>query len=144
MVLSEVETRPNDAEKPIAETPSEPAKRAFQNSIPDWLLRTLIALVFVFFGSKKFSSGPDAPWVKFFAEVGFGQWLRYFTGVLEVLGGILVLAPQTVAAGLVLLGCVMVGAILVLLLVLQRPGDAFVAFAFLCALTAFWLRRRRS
>ena len=128
----------------MQESQLEKSAREFRNSLPDWILRGSIALLFVFIGTQKFPSGPDAPWVKLFGQVGFGQWLRYLTGMIEVLGGLLVLSSRTVNAGLVLLGFAMTGAVLVVVFVIHRPIDAFVAFAFLCALTGFWLRRRRN
>ena len=78
----------------------------------------------------------------FFGQIGAGQWLRYFTGAFEVLGAVLTLYPQTVSAGLVVLGCVLLGAIGIEAAVLRDLVGAFVPFAVLCALTAFWLHRR--
>ena len=119
------------------------SENAFRNSLTDWVMRGGIALIFLIFGAEKLSSGPHAPWVVFFGQVGVGQWLRYFTGAVEVLGAALVLFPRTVTAGLTVLSCAMVGAILILVLVIRQPADAFVSFAFLCGLLAFWMRRRR-
>ena len=46
------------------------------------MLRAGIALAFALFGLEKFPSGADAHWVRFFDQVGVGQWFRYFTGIL--------------------------------------------------------------
>jgi len=118
-------------------------ERAFRNSPTDWVVRGGIALTFLLFGAGKLSAGPRAPWVVFFSQVGIGQWFRYFTGAVEVLGAALVLFPRTVTAGVAALSCAMVGAILILVLVIRQPADAFISFAFLCGLLAFWMRRRR-
>jgi putative oxidoreductase len=66
-----------------------------RNRISDWVLRGSIALVFVLFGAEKFPVNPEGPWVKLFQQIGFGQWFRNFTGIVEILGGLLVLIPWT-------------------------------------------------
>ena len=120
-----------------------PTVRKFANSVPDWALRVVIFAIFLFFAAGKFTTNPNAPWVLFFTKVGFGQWFRYFTGVLEVVGAFLVLIPQTVPIGLIVLMCTSSGAILVVSIVLHRPVDAFVPFALLTGMIAFWMHRRR-
>src|SRR5258708_39751697 len=115
----------------------------FKNSVPDWGARALIFVAFLFFGSGKFKSAANGAWVVLFKEIGFGQWLRYFTAVIELIGAFLVLIPQTVTLGLAVLGLPLTGAILIDAIVLRRPIDGFVPFAILCALIALWLRRRR-
>lgn len=100
-------------------------------------------MAFVLFGLEKFPSSPEAMWVKMFQQIGIGQWFRYFTGVVEVLGGVLVLIPRTVTAGLASLACTMAGAALIVAFVLGRPGDSVFPLLFLVALSVFWLSRRR-
>lgn len=119
------------------------SERRFVNSLPDWAARVVVFVVFLFFGTGKFTSNPNGPWVVQFKELGFADWLRYLTGVFEVLGAFLVLIPQTVSAGLILLMATMTGAILAVLIVLHKPGEAFIAFALLCAMISLWMRRRR-
>jgi putative oxidoreductase len=121
-----------------------PSDRTFRNSHTDWVLRGGIALVFILIGLDKIPSGPDAPWVVFYKQAGIGQWYRYFTGTAEVIGGLLVLFPRTVNAGLMILIAVMVGAALTVSALVHRPLDAFVPIACLCAIAAFWLHRRRT
>lgn len=120
-----------------------PTERKFANSTPDWAIRVAIFTVFLYFSAAKFTAKPTAPWVVFFNEVGFGQWFRYFTGTLEFIGAFLVLFPQTVQTGLIVLMCTMSGAVLVVIIVLHRPADALVAFALLSGMVSFWLHRRR-
>ena len=62
-----------------------------------------IFFIFLYFGTAKFKSDADAPWVVLFDQIGFGQWLRYFTGVLEIVGAFLVLVSGTVEIGLAIL-----------------------------------------
>jgi len=116
--------------------------RAPRNALGDWLLRGGIAVVFVLFGAEKFPSDPGSPWVKLFQQIGAGQWFRYFTGVMEVLGGVLVLILWTVTAGLALLACTMAAAVLILVFVIGRPADSIFAGCFFMALAAFWWNRR--
>src|ERR1035441_4275993 len=92
-----------------------------RNVAADWALRGGIAVAFMVFGAEKFPSDGGSSWVKLFHEIGVGQWFRYFTGVVEVLGGVLVLIPRTVTAGLALLACTMASAALILTFVLGRP-----------------------
>lgn len=113
-----------------------------RNAIGDWILRGGVALIFIVTGADKFSD--SGGWVKIFQEIGFGQWFRYFTGIVEILGGILVLIPLTVTAGLALLGCTMASAALILTFVLGRPADSvFSGALFICLAGLWWNRRNR-
>ena len=115
----------------------------YKNSSPDWGVRTIIFVVFLFFASRKFTSDANAPWVVLYEQIGFGQWFRYVTAVIEIAGAFLVLISQTVTAGLAMLVLVMVGAVLIDIAVLHQFVDAFLPFAILSALIAFWMHRRR-
>ncbi len=108
-----------------------------QNKLSDWMLRGSVAFLFVIEGADKFSDG----WVKLFQEIGFGQWFRYATGIIEVIGGILVLIPRTTQYGLVLLACTMASAAALLTVVVGRPADAVFSFVLLIALGVFWWSR---
>jgi len=116
----------------------------FRNSAPDWAWRAVIFVAFLFFGAGKLTSDPNAPWVGLFDQAGFGQWFRYFTGLVEILGAFLVLISRTVTLGLAVLTVVLTGAILVIVIVLHRPVDVLFPVAILCALTAFWMYRRQA
>jgi putative oxidoreductase len=113
-----------------------------RNVLGDWILRGAIALVFILFGAEKFSSSPESPWVKLFQQIGVGQWFRYFTGMVEVLGGVLVFIPWTVTAGLALLASTMAAAALILVFVIGRPADSIVSAGLFIGLAAFWWSRR--
>ena len=113
-----------------------------RNALGDWILRGGIAVLFVLFGAEKFSSAPDSRWVNLFQQIGAGQWFRYFTGIVEVLGGVLLLIPWTVAAGLALLACTMASAVLILVFVIGRPADSVFAGVLCVGLVAFWWTRR--
>lgn len=116
--------------------------RESRNVLVDWILRAAIGVAFVAFGMEKFSSGPDSPWVRLFQEIGAGQWFRIFTGAVEVLGGVLVVIPWTATIGLALLAATMASAVILLVFVVGRPGDSFVAAGFCIGLVVFWWNRR--
>jgi putative oxidoreductase len=77
-----------------------PASRSM--TIVLWILRILMAALFLFASYMKLSGNPMM--VDEFNTIGLGQWFRYLTGVLELAGGIAILVPSvSVFAALVLL-----------------------------------------
>jgi uncharacterized membrane protein YphA (DoxX/SURF4 family) len=78
--------------------------------------------------------------IALFDAVGIGQWFRYVTGSLEVLGALLLIVPGKTAFGAVLLACVMAGAIVAHLTVLHTAATAPLVLLGLSALIA-WGRR---
>ncbi len=105
----------------------------------DWMLRIAIALAFILFGSEKFT---EAYWVDLFRRIGYGQWFRYFTGVVEIAGALLVVLPWTANAGLALCAATMLGATLTHIVLLGHPADCIVPATFFAALAGFWWSRR--
>jgi uncharacterized membrane protein YphA (DoxX/SURF4 family) len=105
-----------------------------------WVLRILMGAMFIAAGAAKLAG--QQMMVDEFAVVGLGQWFRYFTGILEFAGGIAVLLPRFSPLGaLVLLlvdigalvaqitilhadwiHTIVIGAILVAIIALQRDG----------------------
>jgi uncharacterized membrane protein YphA (DoxX/SURF4 family) len=73
-----------------------------------WVLRVLVAALFLFAAVMKLSGQPMM--VQEFDTVGLGQWFRYFTGVLEFIGAIATLVPAISPLGAVLLLAVDAGA----------------------------------
>ena len=97
--------------------------------ITDWILRIGVGVFFFAVGAEKFSShGAGAMWVKIFDQIGWGQWFRYATGVVELLGAILMLVPHRLVtlAGAGLLICSMFGAILAHVFVLGDPFASII------------------
>jgi uncharacterized membrane protein YphA (DoxX/SURF4 family) len=103
-----------------------------------WLLRALIGVAFIFFASMKLSSQPRM--VAEFTHVGLGQWFRYFTGSLELIGGISVLIPRVSALGAALLLIVVGGAFVAQLVVLHGDVIHAIVIALLLA-TLIYLQR---
>src|SRR6266851_2662848 len=108
------------------------------SNIALWTLQVLVALAFVAAGSGKLLGGADM--IALFDAVGLGQWFRYVTGSLEVLGALLLIVPGQSAFGAVLLACVMAGAVVTHLAVLHTAPTAPVVLLALTALIA-WGRR---
>ena len=90
-----------------------------------WVLQVLMAAVFLVVGCSKLLGA--APMVELFETIGVGQWFRYVTGGLEIVGGIVLLIPGMAAFAAALLACIMVGAILTHLTVLHTSPTGPVA-----------------
>jgi uncharacterized membrane protein YphA (DoxX/SURF4 family) len=103
-----------------------------------WALCLLLAFVFLMVGGMKLLSRPVM--VQEFNQVGLGQWFRYFTGTLEVIGALGLLVPKFSRWAALLLALVMVGAIIAHFTVLHSPATLAILLLVLAALTA-WLRR---
>jgi putative oxidoreductase len=94
-----------------------------------WALQALLALAFLVTGSSKLTGA--AAMVQLFDAVGVGQWARYVTGTLEVMGAIGLLVPRLTSWAGLGLAAVMAGAVFAHLTVLHTP---FFAPAILGAL----------
>lgn len=89
--------------------PAAPPKRGFFN-VALWVLQILVGLAFLAAGTMKLIGGQEV--VAAFAKLGLGQWFRYVTGGLEILGGLMLLIPSLCGVGALLLVCIMIGAII--------------------------------
>jgi putative oxidoreductase len=96
-----------------------------------WLVRGLLALAFMAAGGAKLYGVPML--VEEFQHIGLGQWFRYVTGGLEIMGAILLLLPHKAALGALLLICIMTGAVITHLFVI---GGSAVPAMVLLALNA--------
>ena len=103
-----------------------------------WALQVLVALAFLAAGGQKLLGVPAM--IGLFETIGLGQWFRYLTGGLEVLGALLLLLPNRAWIGAALLACIMVGAVATHLFVI---GGSAVPALVLLALTLViaWFRR---
>ena len=112
-----------------------------------WTLRILLAVLFLYQAIEKFSE--RRLWLRIFEEIGFGQWFRYFTGVVEISGALLLLIPKATLVAVGLLICTMIGAVLIHVLVIGvGPQTAFVSILLLMLCTigaklANWGERRK-
>jgi uncharacterized membrane protein YphA (DoxX/SURF4 family) len=103
-----------------------------------WALKLVLAGLFLLAGGAKLAGA--SAMVEVFEQVGFGQWFRYFTGVVEVVGTLLLLWPVTTGLGAVMLLAVSIGAAVAQLLVLHE--DVIHAIVLAVALAAIaWFHR---
>ena len=121
------------------------ANHAFATATPGkalnvalWTLQVLVTLAFAAAGSEKLLG--SAAMIALFDAVGIGQWFRYVTGSLEVLGALLLIVPGKSAFGAALLACVMAGAVVAHLTVLHTAPTAPLVLFALTAVIA-WGRR---
>jgi len=103
-----------------------------------WILQILIGCLFLFAGASKLVGVEEM--VNFFAQVGFGQWLRYFLGVLEVGSAVALFFPRQAFYGAVVLSVSLVGHIVIHAVVLHHPAT-FLVFLLAVALLIAYLRR---
>jgi uncharacterized membrane protein YphA (DoxX/SURF4 family) len=103
-----------------------------------WTLQVLVALAFVAAAAGKLLGSTDM--VALFDAVGVGQWFRYVTGLIELLGALLLIVPGRAAFGSVLLAGVMAAAVVAHLTVLHTaPTAPLVLFAVTALIS--WGRR---
>ncbi|HEY1911410.1 MAG TPA: DoxX family protein [Vicinamibacterales bacterium] len=107
-----------------------------------WVVRGPVVLAFVAIGASKFNNDPHGQWFKIFAQIGVGQWFRYFTGVMQVTGALLMLTRWTRTLGAAMLACTMIGAALVDIFVIHAVGYALAPLVLLGAVGATWFTGR--
>lgn len=103
-----------------------------------WGVRILLALAFGAAGLAKLAGVPQM--VQVFEAVGFGQWFRYLTGVVEVGGAVLLLVPATGFIGGLLLTATMAGAVATHLVLIGGSPVPAVVLPLLSAFVAWRLR----
>ena len=110
-----------------------------------WIASLLLAVIFLSEGAAKF---PESRlWLRVFDQIGLGQWFRYFTGVVEIAGALLILVPATRLWGAVLLACTMCGALLVHALIMgigPQTAGVVVLLLMLVAIGAHSFKMRRA
>lgn len=106
-----------------------------------WVLQIGAAAMLGMAGFAKLSGSPDM--VGLFDALGAGQWFRYLTGALEVLGAVLLLVPALAGAGALLLVGVMLGAVATHLFIIGgSPAMALVLLVVVA--TIAYARRERT
>ena len=105
-----------------------------------WVVQILLAALYAFAGiNKLLTLQPEV--AEGFAQIGLGQWFQYFTGALELAGGIGLLIPRLAGPAALGLAAVMVGAIFAHLLALPPAALAIVP-AVLCVVLVLIARAR--
>jgi uncharacterized membrane protein YphA (DoxX/SURF4 family) len=100
-----------------------------------WALKILAGLAFVAAGFAKLT-GVEMM-VATFDALGFGQWFRYVTGVIEVGSAVLLFIPGLQAFGAGLLLCTMIGAVLTHLLILGPSAVPAMILGLMVALITY-------
>jgi len=100
----------------------------------------LVGLAFLAAGGSKLAGAPTM--VEIFAKIGFGQWFRILTGLLEVAGAVGLFVPRWTVSAAALLAVVMVGAIGLHLTILGGNPAAPILLLILAALI-IWLHRSK-
>ncbi len=75
-----------------------------------WSLQIVLAMIFLTVGMAKISGVQSS--VDLFEKIGFGQWLRYLVGMVEVGSSVLLLFGPYASVGAGLLLIVMAGAVM--------------------------------
>ena len=99
--------------------------------------RILIALAFAGAGLAKLAGVPAL--VALFEHIGFGQWFRFCTGTVEIVGAILVVLPGTAAFRAVILFMTMAAALFTHAFVID--GNPLPAIVLLLSGFVGWVRR---
>ena len=95
-------------------------------------VRVLLTLAFVAAGGAKLAGAEMM--IATFDAIGWGQWFRYVTGVIEVGSAVLLWIPALAFVGAGLLVCTMIGAVLAHLLVLGPSAIPALVLGLLAAL----------
>src|SRR6478672_9054417 len=106
-----------------------------------WILQIGAAGMFLMVGFLKLSG--DLQMVGLFDAIGLGQWFRYVTGSLEVLGALLLLIPRLSGLGALLLMGVMLGAVPTHLFVVGGSPLQAIILLIITGVVA-WGRRKRT
>ena len=68
-----------------------------------WVLRIILGLLVLEVGITKLTG--TAHTVDWFAAIGWGQWFRYLTGLLDVAGAALLFVPRWARYGAIVIAC---------------------------------------
>src|ERR1700751_5067665 len=117
----------------IHDTTSLPRRR-----IGTWVLQGIVATAFFAAGAAKVA-GADYM-VHLFDQIGIGQWFRYVTGLVEVVGAIALIYPGLASIGGLWLGGTMVFGVLTHLFVLHTSPVPAIVLGLLNAVIVY-LRR---
>jgi putative oxidoreductase len=100
-----------------------------------WILQVAAGLAFLAAGGAKLAGAEQM--VAMFNKIGVGQWLRYLTGLLEVVGGIGLLIPRVAFYAAAMLVLVMVGAVFTHLVVLGGSPVPAIALLLMSGTIAY-------
>ncbi len=105
------------------------------------VLRVLLALVFLTIGTAKLTASLGT--VGWFAQLGWGQWFRYLTGLLDIAGALLLFVPRWTFYGALVLACTIRPATVLNVLFRLHQNPVVPLVLTLLAATLAWLTRPR-
>jgi len=118
-------------------------RRARRLDAAVWILRITLASIFVVIGFVKIPGAIHPMWVRLFERIGFGQWFRYFTALVEIVGGMLMLVPSATLVSVLLVASTMAGALLVHIFVIGVGTQTVVVMTLLSGITAVICHHRK-
>jgi uncharacterized membrane protein YphA (DoxX/SURF4 family) len=118
-------------------------RRARRLDAAVWILRITLASIFVVIGFVKIPGSMHPMWVRLFERIGLGQWFRYVTALVEIVGGMLMVIPSATPVSVALLACAMLGALLVHVFIIGIGFQTIVVLALLSGITAVKISDRR-
>ncbi len=101
-------------------------------------LSALLTLAFIGAGGAKLA-GVEMM-VATYDTIGLGQWFRYLTGIVEIVGVVLLWIPGRQVVGAALLGATMVGAVLAHWFILGPSAVPAIGLGLLCAAVLYIYR----
>ncbi len=106
------------------------------------VLRVLLALVFLIIGTAKLTASLGT--VGWFEQLGWGQWFRYLTGLLDIAGALLLFVPRWTHCGALVLACTIgTATVLGVLFPLHQNPLVPLVLTLLAAALAWQTRPRR-
>jgi uncharacterized membrane protein YphA (DoxX/SURF4 family) len=106
--------------------------------IASWILRVLLAVAFLAAAGAKLAGVPML--VQVFEQIGLGDWFRYVTAIVEIVGVAGLFIPGVTALAALWLGVTMFFALLTHLFILHTsPAGAVVLLVL--AIVLAWLQR---
>jgi putative oxidoreductase len=89
-------------------------------TVATWTLRVVLGLIFLEVGITKLAGTGNT--IDYFEAIGWGQWFRYLTGVLDIAGAALLFIPRWTCYGaIVLTGSVGLGTLISLTVLRGNP-----------------------
>ncbi len=103
------------------------------------ILRVLLVLAFFAVGAAKLTASLGT--VGWFSQLGWGQWFRYLTGLLDIAGAVLLFVPRWICLGALVLACT-IGTATVLNVLFPLHQNPLVPLVLtLLSATLAWLTR---
>lgn len=68
-----------------------------------WALRIVLGIAFTYVAATKLTGTGNT--VQYFAAIGWGQWFRFLTGSVDLVGAVLLFVPRWTLYGAIALAC---------------------------------------